>query len=177
VDRCAGDGGNAGKIAAFRQQYQIDASVRLVGGYDGTLDGRGELLQLVRADLRIGSDENAWVLHDETVFDDQPPWPQLADGQPRSLVRRAPNALGPVAASWASEPPSPGVADLALSGDLDFDRDIDFDDIAGMVLALTDMDGYQDRYGVSASIGADVDRDGTVNNEDRDLFLGLLGRR
>jgi len=60
------------------------------------------------------------------------------------------------------------------TGDLDLDGDIDFDDIAAMVLALNSSETYEGAFGLPARLAGDVDGDGDVDFDDIDGFVHLL---
>jgi hypothetical protein len=167
---------NAGRVAAFREHYGIDPSVRLVGGYTGRLYSSGEKIQLVRADSASAGPTPSvvLVLEDETIYDDQAPWPMETGEAGQSLIRTGPNDFGPAATSWRRGTPTPGAVDLVLAGDMEFDGDLDFDDIADLILAQTDSDAYESRYGSSALIGGDITRDGRIDEADIDAIVALL---
>ena len=61
-----------------------------------------------------------------------------------------------------------------LKGDMDCDGQIDFDDIAGWVLGLTDPQGYQDSFAIPPEFKGDIDRDGDLDFDDIDDFVALL---
>ncbi len=91
-------------IAGNRAGYQCaytNAEV-VVGEFKGTLDNGGETLRL----LRPGS-SNDWIEIDRVTFDDDWPWPALADGGGASLqlvdATRDNNRVG----NWAVNPERP----------------------------------------------------------------------
>ena len=99
---------NAARLAAFRNHYQLDENVVIVGGYSGQLSNGGELVQLQRPDSPP-VDEPDFIprlLEDEVLYDDVAPWP-LADGNGNSL-QRVGDSFGNLAASWFAQPPTPG---------------------------------------------------------------------
>ncbi|MBN2474814.1 MAG: lamin tail domain-containing protein [Pirellulales bacterium] len=104
------DPGDAEKLAAFRDQYGIDESVRLVGGYTGQLNDDGERVQLQRPDAPP-PDEPGFVprlVEDEVRYGDQPPWPVEADGGGQSLRRAAVDLWGNDGLNWLPADPTPG---------------------------------------------------------------------
>lgn len=59
-------------------------------------------------------------------------------------------------------------------GDMDCDGDVDFDDIEGLVLGLTDPVAYESLHDIPASIKGDVDGDGDLDFDDIGPFVELL---
>ena len=112
---------NAAKLADFRTAYGIDQSVRLVGGYQGSLSNGGETVRLTRPDGPPLGEPTFYppLLEDEVNYDDAFPWPTAADGQGSSLARLTPTGWGNDWASWRAEAPSPGTAafDRPTAGD------------------------------------------------------------
>ncbi|MDP6544998.1 MAG: lamin tail domain-containing protein, partial [Phycisphaerae bacterium] len=102
---------NAIRLADFRGYYGIDVSVAAVGGYDGLLDGGGDRITLQRPDSPPLEEVNfvPHLLEDEVRYDDQAPWPSIADGGGQSLHRRAPSLWGGDAANWNAAAPNPGM--------------------------------------------------------------------
>jgi len=62
-----------------------------------------------------------------------------------------------------------------LTGDLDCDGDVDFDDINPFVLALGGQAGYEAIYPDCQWLNADCDDDGDVDFDDINPFVALLG--
>jgi len=60
-------------------------------------------------------------------------------------------------------------------GDLDCDRDVDFDDINPFVLALSGEGAYATQYPDCRWLNADCDFDGDVDFDDINPFIALLG--
>jgi len=60
------------------------------------------------------------------------------------------------------------------TGDVDFDGDIDFDDIAALVLGLTDLDAYEVLYGAPPNANGDTDGDGDLDFDDIPGFAELV---
>ena len=66
------------------------------------------------------------------------------------------------------------VAGTPTIGDMDFDGNIDFDDISGFMLALTNESEYFGIYGVRAEIHGDTDRSGFHDFDDIDGFAAIM---
>ncbi|MFT7641368.1 MAG: hypothetical protein ACI9G1_003115, partial [Pirellulaceae bacterium] len=87
---------NAAMLIAFRDYYQIDESVALVGPFSGRLNNAGDRFRLERPDLPP-IDEPIFIprlLEDEVSYDDQVPWALQPDGAGASLTRVVPVELG-----------------------------------------------------------------------------------
>ncbi len=63
---------------------------------------------------------------------------------------------------------------LALTGDMDCDGDVDFDDIDDFVLGLNNPAGYEAIFGVPPSLKGDTDGDGDQDFDDINGFVGIL---
>ncbi len=57
---------------------------------------------------------------------------------------------------------------------MDCDGDVDFDDITGFVLGLTDPQAYENLLGVPATLKGDTDGDGDLDFDDIDDFVAIL---
>ena len=66
-------------------------------------------------------------------------------------------------------------AATAITGDMDCDGDIDFDDIDDFVLGLNNPAQYQSDRGVPASLKGDTDGDGDLDFDDITGFVDILG--
>jgi hypothetical protein len=64
-----------------------------------------------------------------------------------------------------------------LLGDMDFDGDLDYDDIAPFLLGLGNPVGYEATYGRSAQVAGDVDSNGVFEFDDITAFAARLGVR
>jgi hypothetical protein len=159
------DATNSQQTAAFRTQYGIDASVRLVGGYQGTLGDDGEHLQLLRPDAPSATDRTLVprLLEDEVVYDDLPPWPTGADGSGRALVRVDPAAFGNAATSWTAELPSPGRTNFitVVPGDANSDGVFNQLDVVKVLQAGKYLTGQQATFAEG-----DWNGDGVFNQRD-----------
>ncbi|MBN2476227.1 MAG: lamin tail domain-containing protein [Pirellulales bacterium] len=114
------DPGDATRLSAFRDAYGIDASVRILGGYDGRLENVGERVQLQRPDAPP-ADEPDFIPHlleDEVRYGNLAPWPVEADGGGQSLNRVASGAWGNDSASWYAAPPTPGTPSIPVSSEV-----------------------------------------------------------
>jgi len=60
------------------------------------------------------------------------------------------------------------------TGDMNFDGTIDYDDIAALVLGLTDLDAYEVLYRAPPNANGDTDGDGDLDYDDISGFAGLL---
>lgn len=64
---------------------------------------------------------------------------------------------------------------IPISGDMDCDGDVDFDDVDDFVLGLADPEGYEALYGVPPVAKGDMDTDGDVDFDDIPGFVAELG--
>lgn len=62
-----------------------------------------------------------------------------------------------------------------ITGDMDCDGDVDFDDINPFVLALSGEAGYEAAYPDCQWLNGDTDGDGDVDFDDINGFVGLIG--
>ena len=124
---------NVNRTAAFRAHYQLDASVKLVGGYDGQLNDQGESVRLDRPDSPPAEDPDYIpnMLEDQVTYDVVAPWPN-ANGTRTSLTRVTTTSFGSFPNSWVAATPSPGQTDFdvdPVSGDVNGDGNTDSEDI------------------------------------------------
>ena len=61
-----------------------------------------------------------------------------------------------------------------VTGDMDCDGNVDFDDISPFVLALTNPAAYESTMGVPADLKGDTDGDGDLDFDDIDDFVAIL---
>lgn len=61
-----------------------------------------------------------------------------------------------------------------VTGDLNWDGNIDFNDIDPFILALVDPEGYKAEFGYDAIFAGDVNRDEALDFNDIDGFIELL---
>ncbi len=154
---------NASRLEAFRTHYGLDESVPIVGGYDGQLRDRGELLQWKRPDLTadVSPESAPKVIADEVLYDHLDPWPTTASGTGNSLQRISATANGNLAASWQAASPSPGQLDAA--GDLNGDGRVDAVDIDLICAAIMGQDPPDSDF--------DLNGDNTVDLQDHDHLV------
>ncbi|MFV2065414.1 MAG: peptidylprolyl isomerase [Pirellulales bacterium] len=76
---------------------------------------------------------------------------------------------------WDTQVVSFEVRPVPLSGDMNHDDQVDFDDIDPFVLGLGDPAGYEAIYGVPATDNGDSDSDGDLDFDDIPPFVTLLG--
>ena len=122
---------NINRLNGFRAHYNIDESVRVVGGYAGQLNNADDKVLLLRPDVAPMNrpDFIPHVQEDEVLYDDLAPWPASADGTGNSLQRLATNAFGSDASSWFAAVPTPGSFSSTLPGDFDGSGIVDTADI------------------------------------------------
>jgi len=101
-------------LAAFHAAYEIDDSVRILGGYSGRLSDDGERVQLQRADEppQDEPDFHPHPVEDEVRYGNLAPWPAEADGGGSSLNRTGGNRWGNDSESWLAFAPTPGSTPL-----------------------------------------------------------------
>lgn len=66
------------------------------------------------------------------------------------------------------------LTNIAITGDMDCDGDVDFDDIAFFVLGLNDAAEYEDQIGLPPDVKGDTDNDGDFDFDDIPGFVDLL---
>ncbi len=97
-------------LASFRAHYGITGTnVPIYGPYQGKLpnsSGRVALEKPQAPDNAV--DPISWVIVDEVLYADGPPWPVLADGAGRALRRVGWVGSGNEAAHWLAADPDPG---------------------------------------------------------------------
>jgi len=109
------DPANAALLAAFRTAYGIDAAVRIVGPYSGSLSDTGEDLRLVRPDTPPPTDPGftPYVLVDEVDYGIAGPWPTTpAAGAGQALSRVTKLTYGDDPLTWQGQ--TPGVGTVAF---------------------------------------------------------------
>ena len=102
----------------FRNYYGIDENVKLYGPWgvdnDGALDrisNNGEKITLTKPDPDPNEDGTVTILQitiDQVDYDDDLPWPEVADGDGGSLERITLSEYGNFSASWVGSVPTPG---------------------------------------------------------------------
>ncbi|MBN2505695.1 MAG: lamin tail domain-containing protein [Verrucomicrobia bacterium] len=97
------------QLAAFRAQYGLtDPGLVLLGEYSGRLpNNSGRVaLEMPQAPDVVG-EPVSWVIVDEVVYADLPPWPCDTDGTGHSLQRVDAAAHGSDPFNWTGQAPSP----------------------------------------------------------------------
>ncbi len=141
-----------GALAAFRQTYQLNAGVAIVGPYRGKLANSTDEIELRKPDA---PDTNgvAYILVESVRYSDTAPWPALADGTGLSLQRLADAEFGNDPANWTAATPTPGPQAAPLDSDGD-----------GL------PDSWENAYGLNPANPADAnfdsDGDGLTNLEE-----------
>ena len=101
---------NAAGSNAFRNLYGItDPGLRILGPCLGKLANNSDRLALELPQHPDGTnDPISWVIVDEVLYADQPPWPCGSDGTGNSLQRLSATLSGNDPAQWTAEPPTAG---------------------------------------------------------------------
>ncbi|HEY7115583.1 MAG TPA: lamin tail domain-containing protein [Tepidisphaeraceae bacterium] len=105
------DPADATRLAAFRSAYGIDAGVRIVGPWSGTLSDIGETVRLARPDAPPATDPTftPFVLVEEVAYDSAAPWPTgAATGAGQALARLSRATWGDDPTNWAAQAPTVG---------------------------------------------------------------------
>ena len=160
---------NATRLAAFRQHYDLQPGVKILGGYDQQLSGSGERVTLLRPDTSIADPVvRPLVQEDEVTYDDRLPWPADAGGTGNSLQREAPSLYGNEGNSWNAAAATPGQVPFAPQpGDFDSDGELNLTDITLL---------FQQLQSPQPTEGFDLNGDGLLNDDDRDaLIVDLMG--
>jgi hypothetical protein len=157
---------NVTLLSAFKTQYGLTDSVKLIGGYVGQLSNGGDPISLQQPEAPLPDEPNIIprVTADEIVYDDLAPWPTAADGTGASLQRTGSRTFGHAAGSWRAAAPTPGtfVTDEALPGDFNADGLTNAADMELLCDALQQG---------SANLLYDLNGDHQVNDLDRDRMV------
>jgi hypothetical protein len=155
-----------GTLAAFRNAYNIDASVPIVGPYQGRLANNDEEIELRKPDAPNDGDV-PYILVERVRYFDTAPWPTAADGTGLSLQRIAATEYGNDPSNWTAASPAPGPAGAGL--------DSDIDGMPNFWEVAYSLDPYDD-----TDAGLDIDGDGLTNLQEyqqgthpRDASSGL----
>lgn len=149
------------RLNAFRAQYGINASVKLIGGYTGQLNNADDQIRLMRPDATLDPQNPPYVQVDEVVYDDLAPWPTGADGG-GSTLQRLTNAYGNAGASWFAAPGTPGSFATSVPGDFDNNKVVDVADINLLFAQLRSP---------TPDLKYDLTGDGKVDDADRDAMI------
>jgi hypothetical protein len=104
------------RFGVFLTTYVGDAlipGVDIVGPWQGNLANGGERMTLEKPQASDNANDTAaWVIVDEVIYSDIPPWPGSTDGQGGALQRvsNEPIHAGNDPANWQSSLPTPGTA-------------------------------------------------------------------
>jgi hypothetical protein len=115
------------QLARFRQLFQVDADVPILGPFTGNLNNAGERVALYKPDGVQGEHhENAgyvpYVLVDQVEYGNSAPWPEGANGTGHSLQRFLSSSYGNDPLNWDAAPPTAGGPNLGSAG-MDTDGD------------------------------------------------------
>ena len=128
---------NAENLAAFNNQYGTSLTAgQVVGPYSGDISNNTERIAIERpqaSDDPLLPNDLSWIIVDETIYFDQAPWPDQADGDGLSLQRSRLEVSGNTPDNWKAETPSLGFK-WSLA---DFNRDgtVDLQDFRILALA------------------------------------------
>ncbi|MBN1674284.1 MAG: lamin tail domain-containing protein [Kiritimatiellae bacterium] len=107
----------ATNAATFRSRYGVSSSIQVFGPYAGRLGNGGESLKLWRPDAP-DPDGIPWLLVDRVNYNDNSPWPEIADGDGPSLERQDAAGYGNDPANWAASLSAGGTPGAPNSGGL-----------------------------------------------------------
>ena len=102
---------NTSAATAFRNEYNIDGTITLVGPFtDGPLDNATGTVRLQRPDSPPAGDPGFYpqVTEDEVIYSSTSPWPTAAGGSGSTLDRLPEFLFGNFATSWTANLPTPG---------------------------------------------------------------------
>jgi hypothetical protein len=106
------DPANAALNADFRSRFGVSDSVPLYGPFSGQLDNSSDTVRLLKPDNLEGT-QAPYILVEEVEYQDEAPWPAVADGTGAALQRRVLNAYANDPTNWTAVAatagaPSPG---------------------------------------------------------------------
>ena len=155
---------NSSRLAAFRSFYDLDDQTILVGGYQGQLNNREDVVRLLRPGTPVDDQPNAipLLVEDIAVYADQSPWPIGPDGFGEVLHRQDSAIPAYLPDSWRAGVPTPGHDNPLEVGGFDGNQQLDANDI-DLLFAATRAD--------SANTEFDLNSDGVVDEEDRDYMI------
>lgn len=152
------------KATAFRNTFDIDSSVTLIGPTTARLDDNGENLELLRPE-DPGNVATGYVVVDALRYNEKGLWPSSADGLGDSLHRAAPGDFGNFHTSWTADLPTPGTANYVTPmSSADFNQD---GAVSGFDFLL-----WQRGHGIQAPNATKIDGDADNDQDaDRDDLL------
>jgi hypothetical protein len=87
----------------FRAERGLSPSVAIYGPFaDGRLSNGGEEIELYRPGEPLAGPVVPLILVERVEYDDDPPWPTLADGLGSALIRNVATNYGDDAANWSA---------------------------------------------------------------------------
>ena len=120
---------NIDRITAFREHYEINERIRLVGADSEPLNDADDIVVLLRPDVTRDMQNPPHVIEDEVVYDNLAPWPEATE-KGFSIQRRNPTTTGNDSASWfAAGVGSPGRFLSSVPGDFNSDAVLNAADI------------------------------------------------
>lgn len=161
---------------SFRQYYEIDSSVRLIGPWSADKDGNPDSLsnsgETVTLRLPLpdqGLNETFYGTMDQVDYRDGSPWPEVADGHGGSLSRTQSATYGNLPTSWQGTRPSPGnqPPDLNASPGLQLGQPIaaNLGLDGALVRGDADIDTYRFRTSAEGRYRIRTDAEGTLGTE------------
>jgi len=148
----------------------------------GEIPGFTSIDELYRDDLHLSLDVGRYTAAATTyaaIFGKDPTGltkPEGFYGSPDAFSPQLYNAIHTVIWDVVGNSPFTGISDPSiLLGDVNFDADIDFDDIDAMVLGLTDPNAYVATFGVDPVRRGDTNEDQDFDFDDITGFVNLLG--
>jgi hypothetical protein len=148
---------------AFRQHYELDSNVVILGPFEGRLDNSGERVRLLKPDSPQSSPGPdfgfvPYLVVDEIDYGNSEPWPTDANATGLSIQRIVSHVHGNEPYNWVAAPPTPG--------------GVNFD-----TLRDTNQDGLPDWWKLTHGMnplsdeepdgpGGDPDEDGFTNREE-----------
>ncbi|HAM70163.1 MAG TPA: hypothetical protein DCM86_00780, partial [Verrucomicrobiales bacterium] len=100
-----------GRLAAFRQKFDILPAVQVLGPWSGQLNNKAGSVRLSRpgpTDATVTPPDIGYVVIDQVDYEDQAPWPVGADGAGAAIKKKDALLFGNDPANWVAALPSPG---------------------------------------------------------------------
>jgi hypothetical protein len=150
---------NLAALANFRLKYALASDAVIYGPYDGNLNNAGESIQLYKPDSpqtlpHPDAGFVPYVLVEQVIYSNAPPWPAGADGTGMSLQRRLLGSYGNEPLNWMACSPTPGTRNC---------------------MSDTDGDGLPDDWELANGLNPSsaVGNDGTNGDPDGDGLTNL----